>query len=179
MLLSPVAELRPVFFVVKIGEIGSSVKLLDLRCTLGNGVPDTCIELKSSTMTVPLSAESAHPPGVHSSWPKALLTRLRALSVSSSAYFSVLRELKNRFTASGRPFPNVACATPIKQRLQSEVKWCPLPFHPVVYKSVVRALSEFNDEYSHLLNVAGLSFSHLRTRVAWKNFCRSLGFRVR
>ena len=129
---------------MKVEELGSSVKFLDLRCTLVNGAPDTRIELKSSTMTVPLSAESAHPPGVHSSWPKALLTRLRALSVSSSAYFSVLNELKNRFTASGRPFPNIACATPVKQRLPSEVKWCPLPFHPVVYKSVVSAMSKFS-----------------------------------
>ena len=133
---------------------------------------------KNTAHTIPLSTSSAHSPAVHASWPRSMARRIKSLTSSSDlatlAHMNLEDQyrsnLADRFTLDA--FRTGAVSTVLEQRpVRPGTVWLKLGFHPVLYKTVQRAIRRVADSHGFLLRIIGFD---LDVRISWRNALPSL-----
>ena len=121
---------RAAGYIFKVEEVSNStVNMIGVECSVDRGRITTMAAHKSSGPV--LSASSAHPAGVHRSWPAAYLRSVRSLCSTRETEQRAQAHLVNRFKSS-HMFLDVH-ATPAKPKPRdatARCSWLVLTFHP-------------------------------------------------
>ena len=111
-----------------------------------------CLSIKHQTLGRFLNWNSAHPPHVHTSWPKALRVRAKHLASNEQRYRDALQDLTMRFRRSFAPEDQVDLISdkpspaPVRGKdvaaggESPKSMWVSFGFHPALTKAVQRAI---------------------------------------
>ena len=188
-------QARAAPFILEVDEISDhGVQMLDIWVSKGEGFRrtrrlDTVVRPTPTSIGIPLNPTSLHPGGVHSGWPRSLLSRFRSLSSDRRACEEVVTGFKNLWTEHGVLVPQqihqakCSCADkPPSTRLifPFAEQWSNANFGRVFrqYEDQLRAALE-GTSVPHRLTVAwSLGGTHLVNSVQRGNHSPDEGMRI-
>ena len=175
-----VERASPVYQVSMEEERIDSIEFLDLSIFRQGQYLKWKPYRKPTSQKRPLSCSSAHSPGVHLSWPRGEVLRLARRS-SSHIYFLRERTLFRQFLLDNHIIPMIYDSIsdfdpwlfPHRQVEKCNGPFLVLPYHPLAYRHLSKALGEVQHAWSRILPESQY------IRISWSNNFKNLSTHLR